>query len=478
MKKSRLPFSVFQLPIAYCSLLIAYCLFFTTSCKKESFITSADARFRTSVDSVKFDTVFTTTGSITKSFKIFNDNNQKLRLSKIKLMGGSSSFYKMNVDGSPATEINNFDIAANDSAYVFVTVTINPNAANLPFIVKDSIQINYNGNTRFVQLESYGQNAIFLRNRVITNNTVWTKTLPYVILGSLRIDTPATLTIQQGTRIYSHADAPFIVDGTLIINGTKADSVVFTGDRLDEGYRDLPASWPGIYFRGRSKDNVLKYAIVKNAYQAVVVQSPSINANPKLIMRQCVIDNAYDAGILCSNTSMQMDNSLISNCGNNMVLAFGGDYYFTHCTVAAFSNNFISHKNPVLQVNNYALQNGALVTANLNAVFRNSIFWGEPGFVDNEAVINKQGANTFNVLFDRCLYRVAADPSNATLTSVIKNQNPLFDSVDVVKSIYNFRISSAAAPGLNKGILTAFTKDLDDKNRNNGLPDMGCYEKQ
>ena len=126
---------------------------------------------------------------------------------------------------------------------------------------------------------------------------VWTNNLPYVILGSIRIDTTATLTIQPGCRIYSHATAPFIVDGTLTVIGTKINPVIFTGDRLDEGYKDLPASWPGIYFRGSSKNNVLTYAVVKNAYQAIVIEKPSINANPKLILRQCIVDNAYDAGI-------------------------------------------------------------------------------------------------------------------------------------------------------------------------------------
>ena len=33
-------------------------------------------------------------------------------------------------------------------------------------------------------------------------------------------------------------------------------------------------------------------------------------------------------------------------------------------------------------------------------------------------------------------------------------------------------------PGINAGVATGFLKDLDDKNRNVGLPDMGCYEKQ
>ncbi|MEP6676705.1 MAG: hypothetical protein ABJA78_16210 [Ferruginibacter sp.] len=460
-------------------LLFGLCvLFFTSSCKKDSFITSPEARLTISIDSLKYDTVFTTTGSITKSFKIINDNSQKLRLNKVKLMGGTGSSYKMNVDGIATAEASNIEIAADDSIYVFVTVSINPNTNNLPFVVSDSILVSYNGNERYVQLQAYGQNANFLRNRVITGNIIWTNNLPYVILGSIRIDTTATLTIQAGTKIYSHANAPFIVDGTLIINGTKTDSVSFAGDRLDFDYKDLPASWPGIYFRGSSKNNVLKFTTIKNAYQAVVAEQPSVNANPKLILHQCIIDNAYDAGLLCVNSNVQADNSLISNCGTNVAIAYGGDYTLTHCTVASFSNYYINHKNPVLQLNNFALQNGAVVTANLNAVFRNCIFWGDNGIVDNELSVSKQGSTTFNVLFDRDLYKAVADPANTTLTNSIKNLYPQFDSIDVNRRIYDFHISTAGAPGINKGIATSFTKDLDDKNRNNGLPDMGCYEKQ
>jgi len=53
----------------------------------------------------------------------------------------------------------------------------------------------------------------------------------------------------------------------------------------------------------------------------------------------------------------------------------------------------------------------------------------------------------------------------------------MFDNIDVTKHYYDFRITNSAAPGINKGAATAFLKDLDDRNRNNGLPDLGCYEK-
>jgi len=93
------------------------------SCRKTSFIQSADALVNTSADTLHFDTVFTTTGSITKSFKIFNRNDQKIRLSNVKLMSAASSPFKLNVDGTAGIDFNNIEIAPNDSIYVFVSVT-------------------------------------------------------------------------------------------------------------------------------------------------------------------------------------------------------------------------------------------------------------------------------------------------------------------------------------------------------------------
>ncbi|HSC40581.1 MAG TPA: hypothetical protein VLD19_22010, partial [Chitinophagaceae bacterium] len=335
--------------LTYILALLAL-LFF--SCRKDTFITSADARVTVGVDSLHFDTVFTTTGSITQFFKIFNNNNQKLRLSAVTLKGGVSSAFKINADGTPGPQVTDIEMEANDSIYVFVSVTVNPNAANLPFVIRDSIEVSYNGNRQLVQLEAWGQNAHFFRSRIITANEVWTNTLPYVILDSLRVDPNATLTIQKGTKIYLHADAPILVDGTLKITGEKYDStrVRFASDRLDYPYNGYPGGWPGIYFRGSSKDNVLQYAVVSNAYQAVVAEFPSINANPKLTLNECIIDNAYDIGLYGLQSSVTARNCLISNCGKDLVLALGGNYQFTHCTMVSVSSSLIAHKDPVLYV--------------------------------------------------------------------------------------------------------------------------------
>ena len=258
-------------------LVIFLLIIITCSCRKDSFITSPDALLNTSIDTLRFDTVFTTAGSVTQSFKIFNQNDQKLQVKNIALAGGGSSPFKINVDGASGVSFNNLEIEAFDSAYVFVSVAINPTNANLPFLVQDSILINYNGNEKFVQLEAFGQNANFLRNNRISRNTTWNNRLPYVILGSVTVDNNVTLTIDKGTKVYCHADAPIIINGTLKVNGEKFDStrVTFQGDRLDPDYRDFPGSWPGIVFTETSKDNSLNYAVIKNAYQAIVAQLPS-----------------------------------------------------------------------------------------------------------------------------------------------------------------------------------------------------------
>lgn len=461
--------------VIFCGTLLS--LF--PSCKKESFTSSPDARLRISTDSLKFDTIFTSTGSVTQSFKIVNENEQQLRLSNVQLMGGAASAFKININGVASTQLNNVEIAANDSIYIFVSVTVNPSAANLPFIISDSISIQYNGNQRWVNLQAFGQNANFLRDQVITTNTIWTTDLPYVILGSLLVAPHVTLTLNPGVKIYSHADAPFVVDGTLLANGTVNNKVIFTGDRLDEPYRNFPASWPGIFFRATSKDNFLQFVEIKNAYQGLVVLDPASNANPKLTIQQSIIDNAYNAGIFGSNSSVQASNLLVSNCANNIYLEKGGNYSFTHCTVASYSSNLLLHKTPVLSVANFASVAGSTVTRDLQAIFTNSIFWGDNGFVENEIVVNKEGSTLFDVRFSNCLYRASVDPANATIVAPIKNIDPLFDSVDVSSRTYNFRHNNTGlAPGTNKGIATTIAVDLDNNPRPVGLPDLGCYEKQ
>jgi hypothetical protein len=447
------------------------------ACRKDQFTDSQDALLRTSIDTLHFDTVFTSTGSITQFIKIMNDNKEGIRIGSVRLAGGLSSPFRINVDGRPGPIVNALEVAGKDSAYIFVTVSINPSAANLPFIVRDSIAINYNGKTHYVQLDAFGQNARFFRNLTISGNETWTNELPYVILGRLTVAENATLNITKSTKVHLHADAPLIVNGTLRVTGEKWDStkVIFTGDRLDEPYRDFPASYPGIIFSETSKNNRLDYAVIKNAYQGIVAVGQAATAAPKVILNETIIDNVYDAGILAVNSSIDARNVLISNCGKNIVLVRGGRYNFNHCTAATFSSNYIQHKDPILLVSNYL--NASTPPADLSATFRNCIFWGEAGLVKNEVVVEKNGNTLFNVIFDHVLWRVETAPQNNTASNIINNQNPVFDSINTSRRFYDFRLK-ANSPAINKGTATANNIDLDGKSRPVGLPDLGAYERQ
>lgn len=460
----------------YLPILLILSLAIAIGCKKESFTNSSEARLLIGNDSLRFDTVFTTAGSVTHYFLIKNENKQKINISNVQLMGGTASAFKMNVDGSQGVQFNNIELAGNDSMYVFVRVNVNPNADNQPFVMRDSIKLQWNGNTAFKQLEAWGQNANYIRSSILQGNITWTKDKPYVILGGMIVDTNAVLTIQQGARIHLNADAPFIVDGTLIINGTKTDSVVFRSNRLDDPYRDYPGAWPGIYFRGSSINNQLKYTYIKNAYQGVVAEQPSSNANPKLTLNNCVLDNIYDIGLFAINSSVVANNCLVSNCGTNIALIYGGSYQFNHCTVVSASNSFVQHKNPALTATNFVKQNNTVYTSPLTAVFTNSIVWGDEGFVENEIVVQKEGTAAVNVTLNNVLFRAKVDPSNTTFNNVLRNMNPQFDSVDVVRRFYDFRLKDGS-PAINKGMITPLATDFSGFSRI-GLPDLGCYEKQ
>lgn len=450
-------------------------LFLLLSCGKEPFIRSADARLSVSADTLKYDTVFASAGSVYQRLVIKNENDRQLRISSIDLSGGTGSVFKMNVDGVAGSGFSDIVIRANDSLYVFVQVNVDPSASGLPFVLRDSISIRFNGNEKKVQLEAWGQNARFLRNHILSTDETWNNDLPYVILGSLQVPAGKTLTINKGSRIYMHADAPLVINGRLRVLGEKdtADRVYFQGDRLDEPYKNYPASWPGIYFLDEATDNLLQYAVIRNAYQAIGLQGPSGNSQPKLLLYESVIDNAWDAGIIALNSSITARNCLISNCGKNILLAEGGQYQFTHCTVVSYANRFVEHKEPVLSLSNAAGSGSAA----LDAVFRNCIFWGDNGLVNDEVRVERSGSAPFNVLFDYSLWKVQNNPTGVTINQVINNQPPLFDSVNTIQSVYNFRLKEGS-PALNKGTVTSVSTDLDGRPRPAGLPDLGCFEKQ
>jgi hypothetical protein len=127
-----------------------------------------------------------------------------------------------------------------------------------------------------------------------------------------------------------------------------------------------------------------------------------------------------------------------------------------------------------MTLTNFVKANNQLFTSPLTATLTNCIIWGDFGFVDNELIVQKEGTDPANITLDHVLYRAKTDPGHTTFTNVIRNMDPVFDSIDVSKRYYNFRLKNNS-PAINSGKTTSLLTDLDGNPRI-GLPDLGCYE--
>jgi hypothetical protein len=141
-------------------LIVTICLSVSfISCKKDKTLTDPSATVEFSQDSILFDTVFTTIGSATRNIRVINKNSQKINISSIYLEKGQASNFMLNVDGVPGKLVNDIEILANDSIYIFVQVNVNPTSALSPLIIQDKIIVSLNGNNQSVELEAWGQDA-------------------------------------------------------------------------------------------------------------------------------------------------------------------------------------------------------------------------------------------------------------------------------------------------------------------------------
>ena len=115
-------------------------------------------------------------------------------------------------------------------------------------------------------------------------------------------------------------------------------------------------------------------------------------------------------------------------------------------------------------------------TVRLEALFQNCIFWGESDQLDDEVVVEKTGTNG-TVTFENVLWRVKTVPPN--VIESINNQDPQFDSIDVSKNYYDFRLNNKNSPAVDAGVSTSVAIDLQGNPRPTGLkPDLGCFEKK
>ncbi len=473
----------------YLFLLIPITIIF--ACKKEITTHNNNAILHFSNDTITFDTIFTSIGSITKTLTVYNRNEFNVT-SNIAIKGNSTAYFRMNINGTPGNNQNNIEIPAMDSIFIFIEVTINPSNIATPYILADSLIFTTNTTTQNVKLVAWGQNAYFHTADTYGNiidgedttrfhyhrldcSTPWTNDKPHVIYGYAIIDPGETLEINEGCNIYLHKNSGIIVGnpfseyagGSIKINGSLGNEVTIEGDRLDSWYQNMPGQWDRIWLTPGSINNEINYAIIRNGNIGIHIDTV-FNNNPTVTINNTIIENMSGIGILGQGAHIEANNTIISKCGQySLVCNIGGNYNFTHCTFANYWN-YSNRSTPSVLLNNYyEAENGNIYIRDLEkANFTNCII---DGSLSTEISFQQQELGEFNYNFSHCLIKIDTSKiENAYYNEVIINQSPEFINNENLHLTEN-------SPAINTGsISTQNSYDIEGNNRDH--PDMGAYE--
>ena len=398
-----------------------------SGCKKDDYNTSPDLRLSFSTDSVKFDTVFTTVGSATQALKVYNNDDSFVNISRVKLLNDPNNSYRINVDGVPGTNLENIEIGPNDSIYIFIEVTVDPNLNELYPFVEGKIQFDVNGNSQSVDLVAWGWDAIFYVPDVFPTNglpdytiisddpnatVTWTAEKPVVVYGYLVVDSLQSLVIEPGTEIFFHQGAGLWVYryGNIKAQGTPELPIVFQGDRLESFYEEQPGQWDRIWINEGDDDNIFENVLIKNNFIGIQCEISPFSPSPatevasnNLRMKNVVIRNNSIAGILSRNYNVIGSNVLMSAGGQYLLAGTGGgSYNFTNCT---FANNwrFSTRQTPAVFLTNViAVSSTEIAVLPIQqSRFKNCIIYGNG--------INEFGLdfeeNAIDLEFQNCIIR-------------------------------------------------------------------------
>lgn len=447
-------------------------------CKRNTTF-SGKAELRFSTDTVFFDTVFTTVGSLTERLKIINPYNEAVEVKRVYLENGQSSKFKLNVDGIQGNEVTDIVIPAEDSIWVFVEVTVDPNGGTNPMVLEESLRVQTDQNDQGIALVAWGQDAYFFPSVAFTDGEIFELPVdkPVVFYGYSIVDTNSTLIVPAGARIHFHDNGGLIVghQASLKILGTVEDPVIIQGDRLEDYFEDIPGQWLQILMSQTSIDNEVRNAIIKNGQLGIRVDSNS-NENPSLILENVQILNMSYIGLLGQGARIEATNTVIGNCGDYTVaLNVGGDYSFKHCT---FGNLWSEGQNPrsktTLFMSNYFTIGSGDIVRPFSASLENTIVYGT---LDEELEFDFADNSTYDFAFENCVVKTELNADSLGFVDCIVNPgtptgatNALF--VSPGENDYHLIENSRAIDnGKQLGVSTDLDGELRDSN-----PDIGAFE--
>ena len=488
------------------------------SCRKDFDFTVSSGKLLFSKDTVFLDTVFANIGSSTYTLKVYNQENQDVVIPRIALSRGLESSYRLNVDGLAGKVFTDIPLLARDSLFIFIETTVisdalptteflytdaiqfeTPNTtASVPLItlVKDAVflfpQETADGGTETLILPGVGENGTLKINGFELDDTQleFTNEKPYVIYGYAAVPSGRSLNIAAGARVHFHTNSGIIVNagGSIRINGSLSEDrelleneVIFEGDRLEPQFAEVAGQWGTIWLRSGSVGNVIDHLTLKNAAIGLLVDGPTTTNDPLgLTLANSQVFNSATTNLWARGAKISATNLVLGNAGSSSLYCnLGGDYAFSHCTIANYWNTGF-RSSPALRIDHE--DGSGLGTGFTNISFSNTIVDGNR---DIEFVManNTNGSFIFN--FRNCAFKFNDRNDNFA-------GNPLFDFSDA--SAYQNPILNPATgfmdPVSNDFSLTenAEVRGLGDisiandlpldilGNDRTTLPDVGAYQ--
>lgn len=495
----------YRLCFGGCALLVLALAALTTACDPQTdFLTGDAVPIRFELDTLRFDTVFTEVGSATRSVKIYNEGDSPVKLDEIYVQGMTGVKFIFNADGSLGPLAKDVVIWERDSIYVFVEVTVNPDApvSESPFVAEDRLVVKTGNKETSIVLEAWGQNANYFPSRFnkgvpvvlsCDNGTIrWDSPLPYVIYGEIFID-ECLLEVAAGTKIYVHGGLArndllgtfndgflyTLPRGRIHLNGTLDEPIIIQGDRLEAGFAEQPGQWLGIIFGPQSQGNIVEHTTIKNAIFGVYADSAAF-----LTLRNVQIHTTSSSGIVGVHSNITASNCLLyANQANAVQLTHGGNYTFDFCTIASFGVDASA-----LAVNNFRCYDDDCVVNSvfpLQANMTNCIFFGsrrdeiivQDAFERSQPEFFALNMSHCLVKVDELLTRNSAQYGDFFSTYCLNclngdNSSKLF--LDRPENDYRLDTLSLAQ---NRGlVLPGLPFDLIGTPRD-GMPDLGCFER-
>ena len=336
-----------------CAVLVVACQ------DDDSFTTSPTATLSFSTDPVKMDTVFSTVGSRTYDFWVYNRSRKGVRVKNVRLAQGNQTGFRVNVDGSyldntTGSIVNDLEVRSKDSIRVFVELTAPENHLDSPLMIEDDLIFTLeSGMEQRIALRGYAWDAVIYKDELrIRHDTLIESRKPIVLMQGLRVDSTATLVL-KGTTLYFHGGAGLDVYGTL-----QADSSVFRGDRLDRMFSYLPydrvsGQWNGIHIYSSSYENMFIDSEIRNAVDGIVCDSAAFSPlKQRLYMERTVVHNCAGTGIQTFNSYVGLSHCQFTNTQGDCAAFYGGAVILHQCTLAQFYP-FTANRGAALRFSNY-----------------------------------------------------------------------------------------------------------------------------